>query len=229
MEIKQILMKEFALKKGQIDNTLSLIDEGNTIPFIARYRKEMTGSLSDETLRDLHDRLTYLRNLEARKEQVRTTIEEQGKLTGEISNALIKATTLVEVEDIYRPFKQKKRTRATIAKERGLEPLAMVLYLQQERKRMTDVAKDFIDPEKGVETVEDALAGAKDIIAEMVADKAEYRKFLRDSTMNYGKIFTKVKDKEATVYEMYFDYCERVKGLPGHRVLAINRGEKEKP
>ncbi len=228
MDIKQILLKEFGLKQWQIDNTLKLIDEGNTIPFIARYRKELTGSLSDEVLRDLFDRLTYLRNLESRKEQVLSSIEEQGKLTEAIRLSLEKAVTLVEVEDIYRPYKQKKRTRATIAKEKGLEPLAMVIYMQKETKPIESLAADFIDVEKGVESFEDALNGAMDIIAEMISDEAKFRKFLREGTLRYGLIQTKVKDKEATVYEMYFDYSERLNGLPGHRILAINRGEKEK-
>jgi len=228
MEIKQMLVKEFKVEQWQIDNTLSLIDEGNTIPFIARYRKELTGSLSDEVLRDLFERLTYLRNLEARKENVSASIEEQGKLTDELKNALAKAKTLVEVEDIYRPYKQKKRTRATIAKEKGLEPLALVLYMQSERRLINDIAAEYIDEEKEVCTIEDALNGAKDIIAEMISDEAEYRKYLRDNTRENGLLVTKVKNKEATVYEMYFDYSEKLKSLPGHRILAINRAEKEK-
>ncbi len=228
MEIKQILIKEFGIKQWQIDNTLSLIDEGNTIPFIARYRKELTGSLSDEVLRDLYERLTYLRNLESRKEQVFSSIEEQEKMTDEIKRSLLKATTLVEVEDIYRPYKQKKRTRATIAKEQGLEPLAIILYMQQERSKVEDIASLYIDSEKGVMEVEDALKGAMDIIAEMISDEAEYRKFLRDNTFRQGLVVTKVKNKEANVYEMYFDYSEKLNGLPGHRILAINRAEKEK-
>lgn len=228
MDIKLILLKEFGLKQWQIDNTLNLIDEGNTIPFIARYRKELTGSLSDEVLRDLHDRLTYLRNLETRKEQVLSSIEEQGKLTDAIKAALVKAMTLVEVEDIYRPYKQKKRTRATIAKEKGLEPLALVIYMQKESKDIQVIASEYIDAEKGVESTTEALKGAMDIIAEMISDEATFRKFLREGTLRYGLLQTKVKDKEATVYEMYFDYAERLSGLPGHRILAINRGEKEK-
>lgn len=228
MEIKQILIKEFGLKQVQVDNTLALIDEGNTIPFIARYRKELTGSMSDEVLRDLYDRLNYLRNLESRKENVLASIEEQGKLTPEINAALLKATTLVEVEDIYRPYKQKKRTRATIAKEKGLESLAVILYKQQETRPMLEVAEKYVDAEKGVKTPLEAIKGAQDIIAEMISDVAVFRKVLRDSTFNYATIQTKVKDKEATVYEMYFDYAERLKNLPGHRVLAINRAEKEK-
>ena len=228
MDIKLILLKEFGLKQWQIDNTLNLIDEGNTIPFIARYRKELTGSLSDEVLRDLHERLTYLRNLETRKEQVLSSIKEQGKLTDVIKAALIKAMTLVEVEDIYRPYKQKKRTRATIAKEKGLEPLALTIYMQKETGNIEEIAGEYVDDEKGVKTAKDALKGAMDIIAEMISDEAAFRKFLREGTIRYGLLHTKVKDKEATVYEMYFDYAERLSGLPGHRILAINRAEKEK-
>ncbi len=184
MEIKQILIKEFGLKQVQVDNTLALIDEGNTIPFIARYRKELTGSMSDEVLRDLYDRLNYLRNLESRKENVLASIEEQGKLTPEINAALLKATTLVEVEDIYRPYKQKKRTRATIAKEKGLESLAVILYKQQETRPMLEVAEKYVDTEKGVKTPLEAIKGAQDIIAEMISDVAVFRKVLRDSTFN---------------------------------------------
>lgn len=228
MEIKQILIEEFGIKQVQVDNTLALIDEGNTIPFIARYRKELTGELSDEVLRDLYDRLNYLRNLESRIDNVLASIEDQGKLTPEIKMALLKATTLVEVEDIYRPYKQKKRTRATIAKEKGLEPLAVILYKQQETTPMLAVAMKYVNEEKEVNTPLEAIKGAQDIIAEMISDVAVFRKFLRDATFNYGLIQTKVKDKEATVYEMYFDYEERVKSLPGHRILAINRAEKEK-
>jgi uncharacterized protein len=228
MEIKKILMKEFSVLEWQIDNTLSLIDEGNTIPFISRYRKELTGSLSDEVLRDLFDRLTYLRNLESRIDQVLSSIEEQGKLTEEIKKALQTATTLVEVEDIYRPYKQKKRTKATIAKEKGLEPLALLLYMQEERRLISDIAMDYVDPEKEVNSAEEAISGACDIIAEMIADEPEYRKQLRVNTLNNGLLVTKVKNKDASVYEMYFDYNEKLKGLPGHRILAINRAEKEK-
>jgi len=228
MDIKKQLVKEFGLEQWQIDNTLSLIDEGNTIPFIARYRKEMTGTLSDEVLRDLAERLNYLRNLEARKEQVLSSIEEQGKLTEELKLSIVKATTLVEIEDLYRPYKQKKRTRATIAKEKGLEPLALILYMQQVTQPIIEIAHNYVNEELAVLTPEEAIEGAKDIIAEMISDEATYRKELRDRIMKFGMIVSKVKDKEKTTFEMYFDYTEKVATIPGHRVLAINRGENEK-
>lgn len=228
MDINKQLQQEFKLEKWQVDSTLGLIDEGNTIPFIARYRKEVTGSLSDEVLRDLFDRLTYLRNLESRKEQVESSIKEQEKWTKEIEEALKKATTLVEVEDIYRPFKQKKRTRATIAKEKGLEPLALIIYMQQTTDSIEALATAYIDTDKKVETVDDAIAGAKDIIAEMISDEPEYRKYLRENTFKNGSIVTKAKSKESNVYDMYADYNETIRTVVGHRILAINRGEKEK-
>lgn len=228
MDIKKQLIKEFKLEQWQIDNTLNLIDEGNTIPFIARYRKEMTGTLSDEVLRDLSERLTYLRNLEARKEQVINAISEQGKLTDELKTLILNSTTLVEIEDLYRPYKQKKRTRAIIAKEKGLEPLALILFMQQITSPILDVAKEYINEELGVLSAEEAIEGAKDIIAEMISDEATYRKDLRDKIMKQGMIVSKVKDKEQTIFEMYFDYTEKVSSIPGHRVLAMNRGENEK-
>lgn len=228
MDIKKQLMHEFKLEQWQIDNTLSLIDEGNTIPFIARYRKEMTGTLSDEVLRDLSERLNYLRNLEARKEQVLGAIEEQGKLTEDLKLAIQNSTTLVEIEDLYRPYKQKKRTRATIAKEKGLEPLALIIFMQQTTQPLEEIAKEYLNEELGVLTIEDALAGAKDILAEMFSDEATYRKDLRDKIMKTGLIVSKVKDPEKTVFEMYFDYNEKISTVPGHRVLAMNRGENEK-
>jgi uncharacterized protein len=228
MEIKKQLQKEFGLQAWQVENTLSLIEAGNTIPFISRYRKEQTGSLSDEVLRDLSERLTYLTNLEARKEQVRSTIQEQEKMTEEINQALIKATTLVEVEDIYRPYKQKKRTRATIAKENGLEPFALTLYMQQTTEDLDQLAQTYLNDEKEITEIGQVFAGAKDIIAEMISDDADIRKYLRDYTWNVGKIVTKTKTKESTVYDMYYEYDEPIKKIPGHRILAINRGEKEK-
>jgi protein Tex len=228
MDIKKQLMREFKLEQWQIDNTLSLIDEGNTIPFIARYRKEMTGTLSDEVLRDLSERLNYLRNLEARKVQVISAIEEQGKLTDELKSLILNSTTLVEIEDLYRPYKQKKRTRATIAKEKGLEPLALILYMQQTTTPIDELAKEYINEDLGVLTYEEAIEGAKDIIAEMISDEATYRKDLRDKVMKQGMIVSKVKDKEQTIFEMYFDYTEKASTIPGHRVLAMNRGENEK-
>ncbi|WZL82221.1 Tex family protein [Vallitaleaceae bacterium 9-2] len=228
MEIKKQLQQEFGLQAWQVENTLALIDAGNTIPFISRYRKEQTGSLSDEVLRELSERLTYLTNLEARKEQVRATIIEQEKMTSEIEKALVQAQTLVEVEDIYRPYKQKKRTRATIAKENGLEPFALILYMQQTHDDLNQCAQGYLNEEKGITDIKQVFDGAKDIIAEMISDDADIRKYLRDHTWNVGKIVTKTKTKETSVYEMYYEYEEPIKKIPGHRILAINRGEKEK-
>ena len=225
--IKQ-LIQEFNLKPFQVENTVKLIDDGNTIPFIARYRKEMTGELNDQVLRELGERLVYLRNLESRKADVRKSIEEQGKLTDEIIEALNKAITLTEVEDIYRPYKPKRRTRATIAKEKGLEPLASILYLQQPFKgSIEDIVQPFINAEKGVETVDDALNGAMDIIAEDISDNAEYRKAIREMFFRSGMIVTQAKKEEDSVYRMYYDFREPVSKVAKHRILAINRGEKE--
>ena len=226
-KIIQIIADELGVKYGQVENTVKLIDEGNTIPFIARYRKEVTGGLSDEQLRDLGDRLNYLRNLETRKEEVKNSIEEQGKLTDEIVKALENAKILAEVEDIYRPYKQKKRTRATIAKEKGLEPLAEIIINQEESKNINDVACDFIDAEKGVETAEDAIAGAMDIIAENISDNAKYRKEIKRLCYRDGLIVTKGDSDVKSSYEMYYDFSEKVSRIPSHRILAINRGEKE--
>ena len=226
-KIIQIIADELGVKYGQVENTVKLIDEGNTIPFIARYRKEVTGGLSDEQLRDLGDRLNYLRNLETRKEEVRNSIEEQGKLTDEIVKALENAKILAEVEDIYRPYKQKKRTRATIAKEKGLEPLAEIIINQEESKNINDVACGFIDAEKGVETAEDAIAGAMDIIAENISDNAKYRKEIKRLCYRDGLIVTKGDPDVKSSYEMYYDFSEKVSRIPSHRILAINRGEKE--
>ena len=221
------LVEEFKLKPFQVENAIKLIDEGNTIPFIARYRKEATGELSDEQLRDLFERLTYLRNLEKRKEEVIRLIDEQGKLTEELQNTIVSALTMTEVEDLYRPFKQKKKTRATIAKAKGLEPLANIIFEQKDKRDINEIAKEFIDEQKDVKTVEEAINGAKDIIAEMISDVAEFRKDIRKIIYDKGVIATKASKDEKSVYEMYYDYNEAVKKIPSHRILAINRGEKE--
>ena len=228
MNINKQIAEELNIKESQVEKTVALIDEGNTIPFIARYRKEVTGGLSDETLRDLGERLTYLRNLEARKQEVVNSIEGQGKLTDEIVIALQIAKTLAEVEDIYRPYKQKKRTRATIAKEKGLEPLANIIYMQQEKTSIYDIAKEYLNEEKEVNSVEEAITGALDIIAENISDNAEYRKQIKRLTYRDGIIETKAaKEDEKSNYEMYYDFNEKVNRIPSHRILAINRGEKE--
>ncbi|WP_296645599.1 Tex family protein [Romboutsia sp. 13368] len=226
MNINEILKKEFNLRDEQINNTIKLIDEGNTIPFIARYRKEMTGEMSDVTLRAFFDKLTYLRNLQSRKEDVIRIIEEQGKLTPEIKISVEKANTLQEVEDIYAPYKQKKRTRATIAKEKGLEALAIDL-LNKNIVNINEEATKYINEEKEVNSLEDAIKGAKDIIAEIVSDDAKVRKYIRELALREGIIVTKNSNEEKSVYDMYYDYSESVKTIAPHRVLAINRGEKE--
>ena len=225
--INQIIADELGVKYSQVENAVKLIDEGNTIPFIARYRKEVTGGLSDEQLRDLGERLTYLRNLETRKEEVKKSIEEQGKLTDEIVKALDNAKILAEVEDIYRPYKQKKRTRATIAKEKGLEPLANIILKQDGTQNIDDIAKEYIDNEKGVETAEDAIAGAMDIIAENISDEPKYRKEIKRLCYRDGIISTSGKEEEKSSYEMYYNFNEKLSRIPSHRILAINRGEKE--
>ena len=228
MNITKIIAEELNVKESQVEATIKLIDDGNTIPFIARYRKEVTGGLSDETLRDLGERLTYLRNLETRKQEVVNSIDGQGKLTDEIVIALEIAKTLAEVEDIYRPYKQKKRTRATIAKEKGLEPLANIIIEQKETRPIEEIAKEFLSSEKGVENVEDAIAGALDIIAENISDEPEYRKQIKRFTYRDGLIETKAaKPDEKSNYEMYYEFSEKVNRIPSHRILAINRGEKE--
>ena len=228
MDITQQIAQELNIKQYQVENTIKLIDEGNTIPFIARYRKEATGNLSDEQLRDLGERLAYLRNLENRKEEITRLIDEQGKLTEELKSAIENAKTLSELEDIYRPYKQKKRTRATIAKEKGLEPLANIIYLQSEKRDIYEIAKEYINPEKGVETIDDAINGAKDIIAENISDNAEYRKKMKSLCYREAVMITKAtKPDEKSPYEMYYEYAETIKTLPSHRILAINRGEKE--
>ena len=228
MNITKIIAEELKVKESQVDATIKLIDDGNTIPFIARYRKEATGGISDETLRDLGERLNYLRNLETRKQEVVNSIEGQGKLTDEIVIALEMAKTLAEVEDIYRPYKQKKRTRATIAKEKGLEPLADIIYMQKETKNIEEIAKEYLDSEKEVNTVEDAILGALDIIAENISDNADYRKNIKRLTYRDGLIETKAaKPEEKSNYEMYYEFSEKLNRIPSHRILAINRGEKE--
>jgi len=227
MNITEKIAAELNIKISQVENTIKLIDDGNTIPFIARYRKEVTGNLSDETLREFGERLTYLRNLEERKEEVIRLIDEQGKLTDELKQSIEKAEILSELEDIYRPYKQKKRTRATIAKEKGLEPLATIIYLQSDKRDLCEIAKDYIAPEKGVETIDDALNGAKDIIAEQISDEAEYRKRMKILCQKEAVIVTKAAKEEKSPYEMYYEFSETIKTLPSHRILAINRGEKE--
>lgn len=222
------LIKEFSLKPFQVQNTVKLIDDGNTIPFIARYRKEMTGELNDQVLRELYERLIYLRALEDRREEVARLIGEQGKLTPEISGALNKAESLQEIEDIYRPFKPKRRTRASVARERGLEPLARILFEQEHTERtLEELALPYINPEKEVNSAEDALAGAMDIIAEEMSDNAEFRKAIREMFVLQGVLVSQAKKEEDSVYRMYYDFKEPVAKIAKHRVLAINRGEKE--
>ncbi len=233
MDIIKELAKEFNLKESQVEATVALIDDGNTIPFIARYRKEVTGSLDDTVLRNLDERLKYLRSLEQRKAEVRSLIEAQGKLTPEIEEALAKAKILTEVEDIYRPFKPKRETRGSLARKRGLEPLATLLMEQKDSygKSIEELASDYIceneDKKLTVATSEDAINGAKDIIAEDISDNADYRKAIRALTRDHGTIVSKQAKDEDSVYSSYYDYRESVKKIPGHRVLAINRGEKE--
>ena len=229
MDIAKVIAQELGIRAGQVEATVKLIDEGCTIPFIARYRKEVTGSLNDEVLRDLYERLNYLRNLEERKETVIASIEEQGKLTDALKKQILDAMTLVAVEDLYRPYKQKRRTRATIAKEKGLEGLANIIYLQMADHPIETDAQEYISEEKGVASVDEAITGALDIIAENISDEAEYRTYIRDITVKEGKLVTAAKDAEAkSVYEMYYDFEEPIAKAAGYRILAINRGEKEK-
>lgn len=229
MDIIAKLAEELNIRRQQAEAAVKLIDEGNTIPFISRYRKEATGALNDEVLRNLFERLTYLRNLEEKKEQVLSGIEEQGKLTEELKQQILSAETLVAVEDLYRPYRPKRRTRATIAKEKGLEPLANIILLQMTKESLETEAQPFVDSEKGVETPADAIAGAMDILAENISDEADYRKYIRDITMNTGKIISTAKDPEKeSVYEMYYEFEEGLAKLAGHRILALNRGELEK-
>ncbi len=229
MDITGKLTEELKVQKWQVEAAVKLIDEGNTIPFISRYRKEATGSLNDEQLRDLYDRLNYLRNLEEKKEQVLSSIEEQGKLTEELKSRILAAETLVVVDDLYRPYRPKRRTRASVAKEKGLEGLAWLILAQETSRPLEEEAAAYVSEEKGVESAADALQGAKDIIAEMISDEADYRIFIRDLTFAEGKLVSTAKDeKAASVYETYYDYEEPLKKAAGHRVLALNRGEKEK-
>ena len=229
MDINQKLTEELGVKRWQVDAAVKLIDEGNTIPFISRYRKEVTGSLNDEQLRKLHERLVYLRNLEEKKEQVISSIEEQGKMTEELRRQILAAETQVTVEDLYRPYRPKRRTRATIAKEKGLEPLAAFIMLQNAKEPLENTAQQYVSEEKDVKSAADAIAGAKDIIAESISDNADYRSWIRKTTMKKGKVTSTAKDSEAeSVYEMYYEFEEPVSKLAGHRILALNRGEKEK-
>ena len=229
MDIIKKLAEEFNIKVEQVEKTVALIDEGNTIPFIARYRKEETGSLDDVLLRDLDDRLTYLRNIEKRKEEVKNLITEMGKMTDEVAAAIDNAQTITEVDDIYRPFRPHRKTRASVAKERGLEPLSEIILAQQDvyEPSLEEIAAQFVDEEKGVDSAEAAIAGACDIIAESVSDNAEYRKTVRKVTFDMGYITTKAATEEDSVYAQYYDYSDKINKIPSHRVLAINRGEKE--
>ena len=226
-KILETIAGELNINLKQVQNTVKLIDDGNTIPFIARYRKEVTGNLSDETLRVFGERLNYLRNLETRKEEITRLIEEQGKLTEELKLNIENAITLAELEDIYRPYKQKKKTRATIAKAKGLEPLATIIYMQIEKKDIYEIAKQYINEEKGVQTVDDAINGALDIIAENVSDNADYRKRIKKLCFREAVIISKAAKEEKSPYEMYYDFAEKISKIPSHRILAINRGEKE--
>ena len=229
MDIIQVLTDELQVKRWQVEAAVKLIDEGNTIPFISRYRKEATGSLNDEVLRNLHERLLYLRNLEEKKEQVLSSIEEQGKLTEELKKAILAAQTLVVVEDLYRPYRPKRRTRATIAKEKGLEPLANIILLQMTNKSPEEEAKTFVSEEKGVADVQEAIAGAMDILAEAISDEADYRIHIRKMTAKSGSVSSSAKkENEESVYEMYYNFEEPISKVAGHRILALNRGEKEK-
>ncbi len=226
-QIYKKIADELNIREAQVEATVKLIDDGNTIPFIARYRKEVTGNLSDEILRDLGERLTYLRNLEKRKEEIVRLIDEQGKLTDELTTKIASTMVLSELEDIYRPYKPKKRTKATIAKEKGLEPLANIIYLQAEKRNIFEVAKEFINEEKGVKSEEDAIQGALEIIAENIADNADYRKKIKSFCFREAVITSKNAKEEKSPYEMYYDYKEPILKIPSHRILAINRGEKE--
>ena len=228
MDIKAKLCAEFPVSPLHMENIIKLIDDGNTIPFIARYRKEQHGACDDQVLREFYERLTYLRNLEKRKEEVTSSITEQGKLTQELAEAISAAKTLAEVEDLYRPYKQKRRTRATVAKEKGLEPLADIIFAQELKiGNIADIAAPYISEEKGVETVEDAVAGASDIIAETVSDNAEVRKKIKDAVHRLGTVVASGDKENDSVYRNYYEYSEPVSKIPSHRILAILRGESE--
>ena len=228
MDILKKLTEEFNLKPFQVENTVKLIDEGNTIPFIARYRKEAHGSLDDQTLRELSERLKYLRNMDETREKMKAAIEEQGALTEELMTAIENAVTLTELDDIYRPYKKKRKTRASVAKEKGLEPLADIIYKQSpDCKEPIILAEEFVNPELAVETAEDALQGAMDIIAEKISDDADVRKRMRFVCSAHGILTVKGAKDDLDVYEMYKDYSESVAKIADHRILAINRGEKE--
>ncbi len=228
MDITALLCQEFHLKKQQCENVLKLIDDGNTIPFIARYRKEMTDSLDDQVLREIFERLQYLRGLDKRRTEIENALQEQGNLTEELSAKLSAASTLAELEDLYRPFRPKRRTRATIAKEKGLEPLALQLLMQNEKKKTAEeIAETFVNPERGVENAEEALQGARDILAEQFSDDADARKKLRELAFRTGVLESKKAKDEDSVYSMYYDFSQEVRSLPGHRILAVNRGERE--
>ena len=229
MDILQKLAEELQVKRWQAEAAVNLMDEGNTIPFISRYRKEATGALNDEQLRTLEERLTYLRNLEDKKAQVLSGIEEQGKLTLELRAQIQAAQTQVAVEDLYRPYRPKRRTRATMAKEKGLEGLADMIRIQMLQRPLEEEAKAYLSEEKGVSTVEEALAGAKDIIAESISDEADYRAYIRDITLKEGLITSEAKDENtASVYETYYHFSQPLNKMAGHRTLALNRGEAEK-
>ena len=229
MDIIAKITEELGVKKPQVEAAVKLIDEGNTIPFIARYRKEATGSLNDEQLRDLDERLKYLRTLEEKKDAVLKSIEEQGKLTEDLRDKIVAAQTMVAVDDLYLPYRPKRKTRASVAREKGLEPLAQLFLAQNSTRSPEEEAAAFVNIEKGVEDVKAAIQGAKDMIAESVSDNADYRSFIREVTFEEGSIDATQKDKdEKGVYEMYYDYSEPVKSVPDHRILALNRGEAEK-
>ena len=226
--IVETLQNELNLTNWQVEKVIKLIDDGNTIPFIARYRKDVTGSLNDETLRKFDERLKYLRNLEDKKEKIIKRIDELGKLDDDLKSSILNANTLVELDDLYRPFKSKKRTRATIAREKGLEPLAQIILAQDVKESIKKIAKKYIDPEKEINTAEDAIDGAKDIIAEIISDNSQFRKKIRQNTFYTGQIETKAKDKDSSSeYEIYYNYSEDLRKIPPHRILAINRAEKE--
>ncbi|MBO7335897.1 MAG: helix-hairpin-helix domain-containing protein, partial [Lachnospiraceae bacterium] len=229
MDINKQLATELGIRREQVDAAVKLIDEGNTLPFIARYRKEATGALNDEVLRNLDERLKYLRGLEEKKEQILKSIEEQGKLTDELKNQILEAQTMVLLEDLYRPYRPKRRTRATIAQEKGLQPLAEIILAQDVTEDVANIAAAYVNPEKEVNNADEAIAGALDIIAEIISDEADYRTRIREMTSEEGVISSSAKDEKAeSVYEMYYDFSETVKTLPGHRILALNRGEAEK-